>query len=45
VFGQDHVALLREDELLHGASFIRGTSRWIVRVLMIVNIDGYEKSE
>ena len=45
MFGQDHVALLREDEFLHGASFVRGTSRLGGRVLMIVNFDRYEESE
>jgi hypothetical protein len=45
MFGQDHVTLLREDEFLHGASFVRGTSRWKLRMLMIVNFDGYEESE
>lgn len=45
MFGQDHVALLREDEFLHGASIVRGTSRLGVSVLMIVNSDRYEESE
>jgi hypothetical protein len=43
VFGPNHVAILREDELLHGESFVWGMSTRAVTELMSVNHEWYEE--
>ena len=45
MFGQDHVAVLREDELLHGESVVRSKSRRGDGANDSVDFDWYEESE